>query len=132
MRWRLFFVCWLLAGSVMAIDPEPAFDDPEVDAQYRELINEVRCLVCQNQTIADSSAALAADLRREIRRMFEEGATRAEVEDFLLARYGDFVLYRPPLRPGDIYTLGSAPDPPGFWRLGVRAHTPHAHEPAHR
>lgn len=89
----------LLAQGASAIDPAPAFDDPKLEATYRSLINEIRCLVCQNQTIADSNAPLAADLRREIREMIAEGATEREVTDFLVARYGDFVLYRPPLKP---------------------------------
>ena len=100
--------CVLLLGTAWAIDPEPAFDDPALEAEYQSLVNEVRCLVCQNQTIADSSAALAADLRREIRSMLAEGKTRAEVVEFLVARYGDFVLYRPPLQP-TTWALWSAP-----------------------
>ena len=108
MRWRMFWVCWLLAGVSWAIDPEPAFDDPALEAQFQSIINEVRCLVCQNQTIADSTAPLAADLRREIRRLMASGATREEVVEFLVARYGDFVLYRPPLRP-TTWALWGAP-----------------------
>ena len=99
MRWQIFLASSVLAGAAWAIDPEPPLDDPAVNAEYQQLIHEVRCLVCQNQPISDSSAALAADLRREIRRMFEEGSSRAEIEEFLLARYGDFVLYRPQLKP---------------------------------
>lgn len=107
-RGAIVLGCVLLLGTAWAIDPEPAFDDPALEAEYRSLVNEVRCLVCQNQTIADSSAALAADLRREIRRMLAEGKTRAEVVEFLVARYGDFVMYRPPLQP-TTWALWSAP-----------------------
>jgi len=97
---RFSFLLWcLLACSSWAIDPEPPLEDPILDAEYRALINEVRCLVCQNQTIADSSAPLAADLRREIRRMLNEGASRDEVVEFLVARYGEFVMYRPRMLP---------------------------------
>jgi cytochrome c-type biogenesis protein CcmH len=78
-----------------AIDPGKAFDDPEMQARYEKISSEVRCLVCQNQTIKDSNAFLADDLRREIRRLLTEGKTDAEIYDFLVARYGDFVLYRP-------------------------------------
>ena len=92
-------VCVLMAGTVWAIDPEPPFEDPVLEAQYQSLVNEVRCLVCQNQTIADSNAPLASDLRREIREMMGEGASREEVVEFLVARYGDFVLYRPRIQP---------------------------------
>ena len=89
----------LMLAPAWAIDPEPPFEDPQLEAQYQALIDEVRCLVCQNQTIADSNAPLAADLRREIREMMGEGASRSEVVEFLVARYGDFVLYRPRFQP---------------------------------
>jgi cytochrome c-type biogenesis protein CcmH len=85
----------LLASAALAIDAGKAFDDPELQARYDRIIAEVRCLKCQNQTIKDSNAFLAADLRREIRRMLEEGKSDTEIYDFLVARYGDFALYRP-------------------------------------
>jgi cytochrome c-type biogenesis protein CcmH len=85
----------LVACAASAIDTEPAFDDPKLKARYDAIIEEVRCLKCQNQSIKDSNAFLAADLRREIRRMLIEGKTDAEVYDFLVARYGEFALYRP-------------------------------------
>ena len=110
-------IALVFVGSVSwAIDPEPAFDNPAMQAEYQSLIREVRCLVCQNQTIADSNAALASDLRREIARMLNEGASREDVTDFLVARYGDFILYRPPLQPST-WTLWGAP----FVLLGVGA-----------
>ncbi|MDH3351186.1 MAG: cytochrome c-type biogenesis protein CcmH [Gammaproteobacteria bacterium] len=85
----------LLATPAFAIDPSESLDDPELQARYEKIIDEVRCLKCQNQTIKDSNAFLAADLRREIRRMLEEGMTDAEIFDFLVDRYGEFALYRP-------------------------------------
>ncbi len=85
----------MLTGSANAIDAVAAFDDPEMQARYEKIISEVRCLKCQNQTIKDSNAFLASDLRREIRYMLEEGKTDDEIYDFLVARYGDFALYRP-------------------------------------
>lgn len=85
----------LLPAIALAIDTGKAFDDPELQARYERIIDEVRCLKCQNQTIKDSNAFLAADLRREIRRMLAEGKTDAEIYDFLVARYGEFALYRP-------------------------------------
>ena len=86
----------LLAWSAaVAIDTGKAFDDPELQARYEKIIDEVRCLKCQNQTIKDSNAFLAGDLRREIRRMIEEGMSDDEIFDFLVERYGDFALYRP-------------------------------------
>ncbi len=85
----------LLTASANAIDVVEAFDDPEMQARYEKIISEVRCLKCQNQTIKDSNAFLASDLRREIRHMLEEGKTDDEIYEFLVARYGDFALYRP-------------------------------------
>ncbi len=85
----------LTCGLALAIEPGDAFEDPEMQARYEKISSEVRCLVCQNQTIRDSNAFLATDLKREIRRLMEEGKTDAEVYDFLVARYGDFVLYSP-------------------------------------
>ena len=78
------------------------FTSPEHEERYHTLIDELRCLVCQNQTIAESNADLASDLRREVYRMVEEGRSAEEVTGFMVARYGDFVLYRPPLRTGTI------------------------------
>jgi cytochrome c-type biogenesis protein CcmH len=85
----------LLAGSAGAIDPSEHMEDPEQQAFYETITAEVRCLVCQNQTIANSTAPLAADLRREIRRMIAGGQSESEIKDFLVARYGDFILYKP-------------------------------------
>ena len=94
-RLSIFMVllCW--AVSAQAIDTGETFDDPELQARYEHIISEVRCLKCQNQTIKDSNAFLAADLRREIRLMLEEGLSDAEIYDFLVERYGEFALYRP-------------------------------------
>ena len=85
----------LLPLRSSAIDTGIAFDDPELQARYEHIIAEVRCLKCQNQTIKDSNAFLAEDLRREIRRLLAEGKSDAEVYDFLVVRYGEFALYRP-------------------------------------
>ena len=78
------------------------FTSPENEERYRTLVDELRCLVCQNQTIAESNADLASDLRREVYRMVEDGRSEDEIAGFMVARYGDFVLYRPPLRGGTI------------------------------
>ena len=85
----------LISTSALAIDTGKAFDDPELQARYEKIIEEVRCLKCQNQTIKDSNAFLADDLRREIRRLLSEGKTNAEIFDFMVERYGEFALYRP-------------------------------------
>jgi cytochrome c-type biogenesis protein CcmH len=92
------FALWLgLAGAVFAIDNEIAFDDPVLDARYRALIREIRCPKCLNESISESDAPVATDLRREVRRLIGEGASDAEVKTFLSSRYGEFVLYRPPV-----------------------------------
>jgi len=87
--------CLIFPAMVIAIDSGQALDDPALQARYEKIIEEVRCLKCQNQTIKDSNAFLAGDLRREIRRMLTEGKTDAEIYDFLVLRYGEFALYRP-------------------------------------
>lgn len=93
----LLMVLLLPVTSVVAIDSEPAFADPAMQARYERLIEELRCLVCQNQSIAESNATLAADLRREVRELLGQGRSEADIRSFLTERYGDFVLYRPPL-----------------------------------
>ncbi len=96
MKIAITFLAILLSTfAVLAIDTERAFDDPELQARYETIISEIRCVQCQNQSIKDSNVFLAADLRREIRRMLGEGKTDAQVYDFLVARYGEFALYRP-------------------------------------
>ena len=72
--------------------------DPVAEKRLQRLSEELRCLVCQNQTIADSNAELAQDLRREVRGMIKDGKTDKEIIDFMVTRYGDFVLYRPPVK----------------------------------
>jgi cytochrome c-type biogenesis protein CcmH len=75
-----------------------AADDPTIEKRVSALADELRCLVCQNQTLADSNAPLAVDLRNQIREQLAKGASEREVLDFMVARYGDFVLYRPPFK----------------------------------
>jgi cytochrome c-type biogenesis protein CcmH len=97
MRW-LMLVSLLLTSPGWAIDTSENMADPEHQALYATITQEVRCLVCQNQTIGNSTAPLAADLRREIRRMIEAGQSEAEIKEFLVERYGDFILYKPLFR----------------------------------
>jgi cytochrome c-type biogenesis protein CcmH len=92
---------WLLAAliaPVAAKDAPPAASDPLVESRMLAIASELRCLVCQNQTIADSHAGLAEDLRIEIRALLHDGRTDDEVRAYMTERYGDFVLYRPPLK----------------------------------
>lgn len=96
-----FLIPLLLAVTLspaFAREAAPASADPVAEARLMTLASELRCLVCQNQTIADSNADLAVDLRNEIREKIESGMSDAEIKDFMVARYGDFVLYRPPLK----------------------------------
>jgi cytochrome c-type biogenesis protein CcmH len=86
----------LLALALLAVSASA--QDPALDKRVAGLAHELRCLVCQNQTLADSNAALAVDLRNQIREQLKGGASEREVIDFMVARYGDFVLYRPPFK----------------------------------
>jgi cytochrome c-type biogenesis protein CcmH len=107
--WGIFVVTLALCPALsLAMDADSKLSDPVQQETYERLTHEVRCLVCQNQTIADSSAPLASDLRREIRQMLEAGSSEAEVKTFLLDRYGDFVLYKPRFK-GSTAVLWLAP-----------------------
>lgn len=108
MRLTILLALCLVPLAASAIDTGQAFDDPELQARYERIISEVRCLQCQNESIKDSNAFLAADLRREIRRMIEEGRSDDEIFDFLVQRYGEFALYRPRME-GKTLALWIAP-----------------------
>ena len=88
----------VLAVPAMAGEARPVAADPALEARVNTLAEELRCLVCQNQSLADSHAPLAVDLKNQVRDMMAAGKSDAEVVQYLVARYGDFVLYRPPLR----------------------------------
>lgn len=88
----------MTAVKATAREATPVSANPELDARVMALAAELRCLVCQNQTIADSHAGLAVDLRQQIREMLVKGQTEREVLDYMTERYGDFVLYRPPFK----------------------------------
>ena len=89
----------LACGGAFAAEALPASDNPELEARVMKISNELRCLVCQNETIAASHAELAVDLRRQVREMLQNGQNEQQVVDYMTARYGDFVLYRPPFKP---------------------------------
>lgn len=93
--WVVLFAVIGWAAAALAIDTEEAFDDPVLNERYRTLIHEIRCPKCLNESIAESDAPVAADLRREVRRLIGEGASDDDVKTFLSSRYGEFVLYRP-------------------------------------
>ena len=92
----------LYAINLPAQDTQPPLENVEQQSLYRKLLEEVRCMVCQNQNLKDSNAPLAKDMRRELRLMVEEGASEADVKQFLLDRYGDYALYRPRLAPNTL------------------------------
>ena len=96
-RLILLFTAVLSLGA-HAGEARPLAQNPAVEARLVAISEELRCLVCQNESLAASRADLAEDLRREIRAMIAAGRTDAEIRDFLVARYGDFVLYRPPVK----------------------------------
>ncbi len=89
----------MVSFSVSADEAVPMAEDPVLEAKVMSVAHELRCLVCQNQTIADSDAELAVDLRRQVREMLVAGKTEDEIVDYMVQRYGDFVRYRPPVKP---------------------------------
>jgi cytochrome c-type biogenesis protein CcmH len=96
---RIVLACLLLIAAFSALAVEiRSFDDPAKQAIYENLIKELRCLVCQNQSLADSDADLAKDLRDEVYGIIQSGKNEQEAAQFLVDRYGEFVLYRPPLK----------------------------------
>ncbi len=95
MRALIGLLLLALAGITLAKEAAPLADDPAVEARLKNISKELRCLVCQNETLADSHADLAKDLRREVREKISEGMDDAQIKTYLTQRYGDFVLYRP-------------------------------------
>lgn len=87
----------LAPGGVQAREAAPLADDPAQEARMMAIASELRCLVCQNQTVADSHSGLAIDLRQQIREMLAKGQSDQQVRDYMTARYGNFILYRPPV-----------------------------------
>ena len=93
---------WILCMSVSvawAGEAQPMENDPKVEARLVAIAEELRCLVCQNESLASSHAELAEDLRREVRKLIRQDMTDAQIKTYLVERYGDFVLYRPPVKP---------------------------------
>ena len=107
---RRLLAALLLAGVLpaFAIDSEAPFQDSALQARYDALIHGFRCLVCQNETIADSDADLAADLRRQVHGMVAAGKSDTQIRAYLVDRYGNFVLYKPPLQ-ASTWLLWSGP-----------------------
>ncbi|HEX7237579.1 MAG TPA: cytochrome c-type biogenesis protein [Gammaproteobacteria bacterium] len=123
-------VCLALAATAWTAAAQEGFDDPVLDARYRALTREIRCPKCLNENIAESKAPVAADLRREVRRLIAEGKSDDEIKTFLSSRYGEFVLYRPRVTP-TTFAVWAAPflllamGGVVFWRiLAARANQP--------
>ncbi len=101
-RFHSLLLLLLFTGYSYAAIESVEFANPQQAALYKKMTDELRCLVCQNQNLADSNAALAKDLRVEVQKMIQQGMDEKQIIDFMTKRYGDFVLYRPPFKP---YTL---------------------------
>ena len=105
MRWLLALLLLMLPLAVLAQqplhDPQPLqFRDDAEERRFHDLAAQLRCVQCQNQSLADSNAQIAQDLRREVLQLMQQGHDDAQIKQFLVARYGEFVLYQPPLQPG--------------------------------
>jgi len=98
MRQMIAILLLALAMPAYANEAVPAADDPALEQRVTRLTAELRCLVCQNQSLADSHADLAIDLKNQVRSQMKAAKSDAEIRDYMVARYGDFVLYRPPLK----------------------------------
>ena len=98
-RITLLLILLSFLAPVVAKEATPVAKDPVLEEKVNSVSDELRCLVCQNQTIADSHAALAVDLKNQVREMLSAGKTEQEVIDYMVVRYGDFVRYRPPMKP---------------------------------
>jgi cytochrome c-type biogenesis protein CcmH len=98
MRFVLALCLALLPSLSLAVQPNEILSDPKLEARAREISAELRCLVCQNQSIDDSDAALARDLRLLVRERLKAGDSDVQVRDYLVARYGDFILLKPPFK----------------------------------
>jgi len=99
LKYLITCISLCVAFASQSVMSEPVKVAPEYEKRYHSLLNELRCLVCQNQTIAESNSELATDLRVEVNKMLNQGASDAEIIDFMAQRYGDFVLYKPLVQP---------------------------------
>lgn len=97
-KWLISFLLVMSAAAVQAREAPPVAADPVLEDRVMALSGELRCLVCQNQTLADSHAELAIDLKNQVREKLASGMTDKQVVDYMVERYGDFVLYRPPVK----------------------------------
>jgi cytochrome c-type biogenesis protein CcmH len=109
LRFALAFAFALLAAPALAVQPDEVMKDPPLEARARALSAELRCMVCQNQSIDDSDAPLARDIRILIRQRIAEGESNEAVRAYLVSRYGDFILLKPPFKPETLLLWFAAP-----------------------
>lgn len=96
---KLFLIAWLIfASPCFAAEDYYQFSSPEEHQRFANLTSELRCLVCQNQNLSESNASLANDLRNQVYQQIQKGLSDKQIVDYLIARYGDFILYRPPVK----------------------------------
>jgi len=120
-RLRLVLLALIVAAPAFAVQPGEMLKDPTQEARARSLSTELRCLVCQNESIDESDADLARDIRLLIRERIKQGQSNAEIRSFLVSRYGDFILLRPPFRLSTALLWFSAPLAFGLGAFGVWA-----------
>jgi len=106
--WLPLLALLLIASTARAIDSIPPLPDPALQKRYLNLTHELRCMQCQNESLADSPVGLASDLRREVRELLQQGATDEQIRDHMVARYGEFILFRPRMSARNAW-LWSAP-----------------------
>ena len=109
MRLRLALLALVVAAPALAVQPSEMLSDPSLEARARALSAQMRCLVCQNESIDDSEATLAKDIRLLIRERIVKGESNETIRDFLVSRYGDFILLKPPFRPETLLLWLGAP-----------------------
>jgi cytochrome c-type biogenesis protein CcmH len=129
-RSALFVLLLALSTPALALEPGEALKDPALEARARALSSELRCLVCQNQSIDDSQAPLAKDLRLLVRERLTAGDSDAQVLNFLVQRYGDFILLKPPLRIGTLLLWGAPVLVLGLGALALALRARRRKEPA--
>src|SRR5688500_16919922 len=99
---------FIIMPPALAMDTERAFEDPAQQERYQQLIEQFRCPKCRNETIADSAIPVSADLRRQVRELMEQGKTDQEIRQYMADRFGDYLLYKPPMT-GRTWLLWAAP-----------------------
>jgi len=118
MRFLLGVLMLMISGSALATIDVLQFKDEAQEQQFRQLTEELRCPKCQNNSIADSNSMIATDLRQKVYELMQEGKSKKEIVDYMVARYGNFVTYDPPLTPLTVLLWGAASSGYWHWRLG--------------